>query len=196
MKRFHVGWMTAVLLAGLAVGNEVVGQEAGESAPAEAQGEEMMPSERRQAIDWRAASMYRQIPSERAPERLREALAESPVPVLLPDSEEVLRTVEPTVTENWYAAMLEVEGREVTIEGDRVARVASDLEVPPAGEEQAERKFKVTQTHGVMTVTFTSFGAGYTIDIECEKVNERGHCTDESFAIDVANSLAVLGGDR
>ena len=188
--------MAAVLLAGLALGNEVVGQEAGETESTAEQGEEMLPSERRQEIDWAAASSYRQIPSDRAPERLRKALADSPVPVLLPDSAEVLRTVEPTVTENWYAVMLEVEGREVTIEGDRVARVSGDLEVPPAGEEQAERKFKVTQTHGVMTVTFTSFGAGYTIDIECEKVNQRGHCTDESFAIDVANSLAVLGGDR
>lgn len=203
MRWRYGGWIAAVLLVAGAAGGDAIGQSAGgetsvgQSGDAVAENEgEMRADERPRAIDWKAAAEYRQLAVEDVPAEPRRSLGESPVPVLLPDDPEALEGVDATVTEHWYAAILEVDGREVTIEGDRVVRRVDDLELPEAGEKQAAEQFHVTQTHGVMTVTFTAFGAGYTVDIECNQVDEQGRCTNESFALEVANRLAVLGGER
>lgn len=161
---------------------------------AEDPSETLLPDEEIQEIDWEAAEAYRKLDGASVPASLEQTYSESPVPVLLPDEKEALESLQPTVGENWYAALFHLDGREVTIEGDRVARMAPDFELPKAGQEQADEGFLVTQTDAVLTVSFTAFNAAYSIDVECKHVDERGTCTDKSFALELANDLAVLGG--
>lgn len=165
----------------------------------EAPEESLLPDEARREVDWAEAEAFpsfEERPSVEVPSRVRAAYEEAPVPVLLPADTEALEGLEPVVTEHWYSALFEYRGREVTIEGDRVVRRVGE-EGPPVTESSSLREgFSVTQTHGVMTVTFTAFGAAYTVDIECTEVGEDGTCTNEQFGIDVADNLVRLGGGR
>lgn len=164
---------------------------------AEDPSETMLPSEQVREIDWEAAAEYPKLESELVSEELRSFYAEAPVPVLLPADRKALASVEPTVGANWYAAKFERNGREVTIEGDRVARGADLEELHPADDAAtSENGYQISQTHGVLTLSFTAFGAAYTLDIECQEVDQRGTCTDKSFAIDTAGALERLGGNR
>lgn len=158
--------------------------------------EERLPDEVVRTIDWSEADDYRRVDGSGLPEVVREPLSQSPVPVLVPDRPEALHEAEPTVGEHWYTVMLEVDGREVTVEGDRVARVDADLVRSAEGEKRADQGFLVSQTHGVMTVAFTAFGVAYSVDVECERVDDSGRCTQPDFAVDLVDDFARLGGLR
>lgn len=164
---------------------------------AEDPSETMLPSEQVREVDWEAAAEYPTLESGLVSEELQSFYEEAPVPVLLPADRKALASVEPTVGANWYAAKFEREGREVTIEGDRVAREADLDEFHPADDSAtSENSYRISQTHGVLTLSFTAFGAAYTLDIECREVDQRGTCTDKSFAVDTAGALERLGGNQ
>lgn len=155
--------------------------------------EKMLAGERVQSIDWDAAAAAPAVDQASVPESVASFFDESPVPVLLPPDRQALQTMEPTMGDHWYATVFELDGREVTVEGDRVARRAEELPDPAAPDDE---RFRISQTHGVITVSFTRFGAAYTLDVECERVDSTGRCSDESFAVGIADRLATLGGER
>ncbi len=161
--------------------------------------ETMLPGEQVEPIEWDEAEAHRSFESIRevsVPDRLRGVYEEAPVPVLLPADQKALATLEPVVSEHWYSALFEYRGREVTVEGDRVVRRTGEGSPAAAGDSSLDEGFSVSQTHGVLTVSFTSFGAAYTVDVECTEVTDRGSCRDEGIGLEVAENLARLGGDR
>lgn len=162
--------------------------------PSPESGGERLPDEVVRDVDWSAADDYRRIDGSGLPDSVRDPLSRSPVPVLVPSRLDALREAEPTVGDHWYAVMLEVDGREVTVEGDRVARVDEDLLRSTEGEETVEEGFVVSQTHGVMTVAFTAFGVAYSVDVECEHLDDSGACTRPDFAVELVDDFARLGG--
>jgi hypothetical protein len=157
-------------------------------------------SERMQAqahiksVDWEAAARAPRVSPSALPETLAQFFRESPVPVLLPDNRKALASAEPTIGQHWYAVMLTVDGREVTIEGDRVARDVESAELTPTTQDSNSPSYRLSQTHGVLTLSFTRFGVAYTVDVECEVVTRRGTCRQPEVARRIADALRRVGG--
>ena len=158
--------------------------------------DDLLPEQQAQKVDWEAATAYRQLPPADAPDNLRETFAESPVPVLVPDDPQMLRATSPMTGKHWYAASIHLDGVGINIQGSRVARVMPDLEVSEPGQKLVDDKFLITRTDGIVSLSFTDFGAAYSIDIECARPTDDPRCTKNDYAIDLAESLAVLRGPR
>lgn len=153
------------------------------------------PNSRVEEIDWPAANGYPRIDLATLPESERSKISEIPLPVMLPDDPEILETAIITRGDNWYAASLKGDGVSLHVRGTRVS-FDFEEDVWSKAEKSIGDNYTLTRTHQIVTVAFGSFGAAYTVDVECSKPMDDIRCTDDAYALDLANDLAVAGGLR
>jgi hypothetical protein len=153
------------------------------------------PTSKVQPIDWPAANGYAHVPLGAFPESERPKLEATNVPVLVPRDTELLKSAFVTMADDWYAVALHDDGANLHIRG---TRRAFDFEgdVWTDKEKGIGDNYTLTRTHQIVTVAFGSFGAAYTVDVECSRPMDDTRCTDDDYALELANSLAVAGGLR
>lgn len=148
-----------------------------------------------QEVDWAEASGFTRIDAAHLPDGEREKLDVIRVPVLVPDDPAVVRTAMITEHENWYAAAMEVDGADVYIRGTRNAFEVPGMDIPEAARKSAEN-YTLTRTHQIVTVSWRSFGVSYSLDVECAKPMDDPRCTQDEYALGLAEKLAVIGGSQ
>ena len=97
-----------------------------------------------------------------------------------------------SVREHGYSASLAPEGHHVYIAGIRLVHEYPQIELDEAGDALLEQPYRLSRTHQIVTLSFSRFGVGYTIDIECAKPMDDPRCTEDAYAIGIYESLALL----
>lgn len=153
-----------------------------------------------ETIDWAEANGYPHLSIDQLPAAEREKIATIALPVMLPSDRDLLDTAIITRGENWYAVSLkDVSDKEGTASLHlRGTRVSFDFEgdVWTDAEKAIGDTYTLTRTHQLVSVSFGAFGAAYTLDVECSRPMDDIRCTDDTYAMELANELVVAGGLR
>ncbi len=147
-------------------------------------------------ILWDEARDAHRIDPARISEASRQAATESPVPVLLPDDDELLAAAQITSGPTWYAVNIPAEGHVITIHGTNVVHPMPGLTTKEeAGEPilpDGDEELRVSRTHGIINVSFQRFGAAYSLDIDCQNPHENPHCAEDDYALSLIDGAGVL----
>jgi hypothetical protein len=147
-----------------------------------------------ETVDWEEASGFKRLAPSKLPASEREKLADIRLPVLVPDDDSLLASALVTHNGDWYAAAMETDDDvEVYIRGNRMAYEIPGMQIPEAARRAAEN-YTLTRTDGIVTVSWRSFGVSYSLELECPEPTRDPRCTEDAFALDVAEHLGVVGG--
>lgn len=144
-------------------------------------------------VDWAEAQQFGRLDPAKLPVTEGAKLDAIRVPVLAFGDDARLGKALLTHNENWYALTATHDGVTMTVHGTRNAVVVPGMEIPAAAREAADN-YVLTRAHGVVTVTWRAFGLSYGLDVECQKPMEDPRCTQDEFALQVAEQLGVIGG--
>lgn len=135
-------------------------------------------------------------PSLSLPEGARERLARAPLPALLPGDEALLRTLNARVGQSWYTGFMALPTHSVYIMGTRTTHEHDRLELDAPGDALTQQPYVISRTHQVVTLSFTRFGLGYHIDVECAKPMSDVRCLEDDYVRRVHDSLALYKGGQ
>ena len=146
-----------------------------------------------------------QWPSEKeiAPDRLAmlpavslAEIAVSPVPVLLPESPDLMARALVTTGPHWFAASISEEGHSIAINATRVMYETAQIEeVPPPADRVRGIPARVSASEGILSVSWEEFGISYLLRIGCD-TPENPRCANDDYLRAVAESLTFMGGAR
>ncbi|MGD2133815.1 MAG: hypothetical protein PVI23_13555 [Maricaulaceae bacterium] len=134
------------------------------------------------------------------PGDLAERFAGAPVPVLAPGaiSPEQARRFAETFrpTPDGFFARIGYDAYDVVVNGTRVYATP-----PPAAEPITARRMsdlKVSESETGLSVTFSMFGADYSLDFVCRGAGEEesADCVGEEAAAEIARNLVPVGGGQ
>lgn len=155
-------------------------------------GVEKTPEKRVAEVDWEGAASTDRLEEGLMSAANRERLAKSPVPALVPERPELLESAAVTSGEHWYAVAMSGGEHNVHVTGTRLVfdspTVGADEEAMAGGD------FRITRNHGIVTLSFEAHGVAYSLDVECERPLDDERCTDNDYAVSLAESMAVAGG--
>jgi hypothetical protein len=146
-----------------------------------------------QTVDWAEAAGFKRVDAKMLRPDQAAKLQAIRLPVLVFDDLKLLGTGLVTHHENWYVVAVEADGLNMNIRGNRNAMTAPGMEIPEAARKAAE-SYTLTRTHGIVTVGWRSFNVSYSLDIECSQPTKDTRCTADEFALEMAEGLAVIGG--
>lgn len=92
-----------------------------------------------------------------------------------------------------YSATFEMEDVMVEITGSRLVQAVLDSLVTENGGGEG---YSRTDTAFGQQVSFTRYGAGYSVIVTCSDPAGEPRCRDAGFALDMARSLRMAGGRR
>ena len=146
-------------------------------------------------IDWTKAREHARIELDSLPEAAREIVERADLPVLLPRNKALLESATILGGEKWYTATIQQEGHQVFIRGTRNSRKA------PYGEGDKKAMFQrpelsVTRTEGIVTCSFSLFGAAYNLEIECDRGEADPMCGSDDAAEKIVKSLGLAGAPQ
>ena len=143
-----------------------------------------------QPVDWGEVRGTKTLDPSLLPDDQRVKLDDIAVPVLLPDDGRLLATALITHHHDWYAAAMELKGVDIYIRGTRNAYHVASMDIPEAAAAAADN-YILTRTHQIVTVSWRSFNVSYSLDVECAQPMKDTRCTEDQFALDLAERLAV-----
>ena len=140
-------------------------------------------------IDWVAAFERQKLPPEAVTADVQGAAKVSGVPVLLPSESDLLDDVRIFSGEGWYSATFGDDAHQVMVRGTRLSR---SVDLPEADKSRmgAGDEVRVTTTEGIVTASFSLYGAAYNLEIECTKSAD--YCT-EATALEYVEKLGIAG---
>lgn len=121
----------------------------------------------------------------------RDVVAESPVPVLLPGSPELVPTAHMTSGPHWYAASMTATDHSVYVQGNRGSYEYGHIAMDARGDALTRRPYTITRVHQILTLSFERFGVSYAIDVECLRPMDDPKCTEDGYAISLYEGLRV-----
>jgi hypothetical protein len=190
-----------VLATVLAAGMSACTREgAGPSDPSQAQtGDQTVqvasaPQAVEGQIDWNAARLdFAKRPADQQSVQIQAAGEDgpAPVPMLLPSGIIQVqsandRPVPPVVTKDGYFATYHLPRYDAIVNGSNKAYVAAGQ---AAGGDKSAMKF--TTSEASASLSFSRYGADYTIDFECREVDGADSCITEAEAKEFADSMFV-----
>ena len=153
-----------------------------------------MPTDRRvDPIDWVTAFKRQRVDLATLPAESRARVKKSNVPVLLPSDPELLSNCSVFVGDGWYAATLQAEGYQLLIRGTRIAHTV-DLSQKEKDALGKAEDLRITRTEGIVTASFSLFGAAYNLEIECEGGDTNAACATDERVLELSKNLGFAGG--
>lgn len=128
------------------------------------------------------------------PESQRERLASSPLPVLMPGAMTDPQLAHGAVTtgSNWYALSSTHDGVTLYMQGSRTTVEHGQIAIDEAGETLTQKPYVISRNHQVITISFTRFGLGYHLDVECAKPQSDVRCTQDDYVLSLYESMALV----
>lgn len=142
-------------------------------------------------IDWVSAHAMRQSVAVDA--LTQERMQQVRQPVLLPLVDDWTDQVLLTVGAGWHAIALAVPGAHLEIHGNARAHLRPDLLSEQAAAGLGSGAPRVSQMHGIFTLSFERFGISYSLDLECARHTDP-RCADAGYLMQIYDSLVVAGG--
>jgi hypothetical protein len=115
----------------------------------------------------------------------------SDVPVLVPPR--VATGGRVMIGDGWYAFAGQGDAYTVSVQGSARARVYPHIRAAQPDWIVRDQGAYLTRNEGIWSVSFIENGAAYAIEIECDEPFA-GPCMDESFVVELAESLVYVGG--
>lgn len=151
-------------------------------------------SSRLTEVDWEDARHFHQIALDRLDDGAQKVAADAPVPLLLPDDEQLLGSAHITLGEAWYVASMSGDDHSVVFNGTHRAHEIPGVSGKKEELHQRPTEHTITRTHGIVTMTFEEFGVAYAVDVECERPLENELCTGDEYVISLVEGAGVLEG--
>ena len=142
------------------------------------------------------AESYKELAIDRLSEQGQGVVGDSPVPVILPDDDQLLESAYITVGDAWYEASMQGDGHSVAINGTHRSHSAPGAGGKKEGDHSQPQGHLLTRTHGIVTLAFEEFGVAYAIDVECENPLENPLCAKDEYVLSLAESAGVVGGTQ
>ncbi len=146
-------------------------------------------------IDWdamRADKTRDQAHAPSIPQALRDKIAAVPMPVFLPRDQAMAQSAFLTKGTGWHALDMEADGLHLSLHGWSRAVHRPDLNHEIG--DQALPNYRSAHSHKIWSISFTRYGASYTLDVECAKPGTDPRCATDKFALKVAHDLVLVGG--
>lgn len=130
----------------------------------------------------------------------REAVAQSPVPVLLLPAR-FAAAAQVMAGPRWLAiTWTEPEGMTLSLHAtDHAAPALDEVELrrlTPAEHTVRGRPARTTSNEGIRAVTWEDDGVAYSLEVECFDVLRDARCAHPGFALDLADELVALPSTR
>lgn len=145
------------------------------------------------AVQWPSAEALDAGVRDQLDSRFRDALASSPLPVLVPRSEEMLRTAELYQGEHWIAISAKTEEVAVSLNASGMARVYPHISKTPLPHMVRGGEGLVTQNETIWSASWIENGVAYDLSVECVSPT-MPQCQDSSYTEDLVATLAFVGG--
>ena len=193
--------VTAALFSTLLLGGpapSVVAQEQGETREPtigeRSRGEARSVSAEQSVVEWDKAIKYPRLDVERLSESQRRSVRRAPVPVLLPDRDDLLQAAEITTGGYFYAAQMHKEDISVFLNGaSKVIRARGAPEPPALGDPE----LTVKRGEGIVRLSFKAFGVHYDLEVSCPDPDNDSRCAEDAYVLDLADHLLlVVAGTR
>lgn len=154
-----------------------------------------MPPPEKRAIDWDAADGRRAVDTSVMSEEARQAIGQSPVPVLLPRQPQLLETAVVLVGDGWYTATMSDDRHRVFVRGTRVARPMDWSDRERRALKERKDDVRITRTDGILSAHFSLAGCAYNIEVECKQADDT-LCTDDARVVELQKAFGLAGGRR
>ncbi|TXD32940.1 hypothetical protein FRC96_16320 [Lujinxingia vulgaris] len=141
--------------------------------------------------DREAADRAERLSPDRVSAEVLKRAASSPVPVLLPDDDALLATLQLTTGPTWYGASMRGEDFGVVIHGTNAQHSVPGSGLKEKPDAQAGRPV-LSRTHAIVTVSFESFDVAYALDIDCQDPMNNPRCAEDAFAWELVEGLKLL----
>jgi murein DD-endopeptidase MepM/ murein hydrolase activator NlpD len=125
------------------------------------------------------------------------AVAQSPIPVLIPAEKQFVRELKFVFEEQYYAWSSVASGVEVPLEGSRLAYVNRDPSLAAIPKTDTIRDIRgiVTLSEHIWYASWQEFGASYVLGLACEEAKD-DRCASDKYLLQTASSLRYVGGGR
>lgn len=145
-------------------------------------------------IDWTSAHAARR--SLPLPIAARAKVDQARQPVLLPTIDGLTADASVTVGQGWHVVAFSNGGAHLQIQGSHRAHIrpalAAEQRAAGMGDLNASAP-RVSQMHGIYTLSFERFGVSYSLDLECASHTDP-RCADAAYLMTLFDSLVVVGG--
>ena len=115
----------------------------------------------------------------------------SDVPVLVPPA--VATGGRVMIGDGWYAFSGRGDAFTISVQGSARARVYPHVRAAEPDWIVRDQGAYLTRNEGIWSVSWIEHGAAYAIEIECDEPFA-GPCADETFVVELTESLVYLGG--
>lgn len=141
-------------------------------------------------IDWSEATRFRALKSQALSEEAKKVLAAADIPALLPDVDELLERGVATQGAHWYAFSAADKAHTVFITGNNKEVLLPELDLLKA-QPDIKDDLLITRVDGVVELGFNSFGAAYTLEVECAEPDSDPRCVGDDYIVELANELGL-----
>lgn len=148
-----------------------------------------LPSTVTATVDWESAQHHIPLDREMLNETQAAKIDGADLPVLLPSVEGLTKSAVITTGPNWYAASMDQGDVTVLVSGttEHLSTVKDQVaELPVFG----DHNLSLQRSEGIVELSFAAYGAVYSIDIECFHHTSDPSCTEDQYAISIADELA------
>lgn len=126
-------------------------------------------------------------------EASREAVRQSPVPVLVPAGQTALGRAKVMAGAHWYASSSHADGLTVNVSATDVVHRVRGVE-PATGKDKLRQDLGfVTQNEGIWSATFEENQTSYAVTVECAR-HDDSRCESGAFIQALVNDLVYVGG--
>jgi hypothetical protein len=155
----------------------------------------------RQEIKWQKASAFRHLDESALSSGVRLQVSEASLPVLLPQSTELLQVVKVTGGKDWYAASMNADGVNVFLQGSRLAFSQPHLLLrahPDLSDlsQETTSALRVGRGEYIASVSFNAFGLGYILEVACDEAATDPRCNQDEYILSLVRSLGIAGGKQ
>ena len=154
----------------------------------------MMVSEELE-VDWDEALQHPRLDESNFSMPQKEKIDNSPVPVLLPDRQKLIGAALITTGPEWYAAAINQDDVSIYVSGvAKVVRVpGSQHDEPP---DFGDHAHSLNRNEGIVEISFKAFGIYYTLSVECYDHQNDPRCTQDDYAIQLADELKLAPSEN
>jgi hypothetical protein len=163
--------------------------ETGEPAVVESsQGDFREVVAKESVVEWKKALKHPRLDTTRLSEFQKRYVRRSPVPVLLPDRDDLVETAAISTGGYFFAASMAEDDVSISVIGVSKVILAPGVPEPPA---LGDEELTVNRSEDGVGVSFKAYGVYYDLDVECVDPVNDPRCAEDAYTLELAESLKM-----
>ena len=145
-------------------------------------------------IKWPKPNPKYQKPIIPYPHVLINGIANTKLPIYIPNSYAYDKNMIVVANENFYTISFILDGAIFMVSGDKTYQESISKSDSKAQAIMKRTSLEFVQAEGMMTTDFNRHGVNYSLLIECDKPKTDKRCTQDNFLKDIYKRLIMVGG--